>query len=470
MTEKKIQELLTRYEQMLVSGKPVYFDADEFFELATHYEKLEDLEFAKNIIDQGLLIHPQNEQLMTKKARFLIYDLRFSEALCFLKTHLDLEDSEILLMKIECLLNLDFFAEASEITMKLLQAEDVGLAEILSELGFIYLECEYLDEAILYLSKSYELDPSNVEVIDDLVYAYEANGDFDSAILFNNLALDIDPHSLELWLNLSKLYSLKGAYVDAIEAIDFALALDDGNVVALKFKAHCLILSKQYSDAIDILETLLLVYIDDESLYSALYDAYLSSDKYIEMHSVVDRYELNVGHSLFSQIKRAYTYMLQSDLLLASQIVNNLLLQETESSELFVLAGELYYKLNDVEKSCLNYQKAYDLLDEENDDVLHKIVSLKVELGCVADAIVYQQKFIEKYNDYESLSKLALLYLELGDESGFLNTIDLFDLKQVQEFYSLFYPLHNNITEVEDQAEEFYKRRLHEVFLMKIIS
>ena len=53
MAERDMSDLIARYEQMLVSGKSVYFDADEYDELAEYYDKLDDLDSARDIVVQG---------------------------------------------------------------------------------------------------------------------------------------------------------------------------------------------------------------------------------------------------------------------------------------------------------------------------------------------------------------------------------------------------------------------------------
>ena len=139
MRKKENSNVLERYEQMLISGKNVYFDADEYDELADYYDKSDDIETAKEIVKLGLSIHPNNESLMIRHVRFLTYDANYSSALHYLNSHFNGYDFEQYLLKIECLLQLGLYAEAHSLTVEVLQDEDTDIDLILSELGFIYI-------------------------------------------------------------------------------------------------------------------------------------------------------------------------------------------------------------------------------------------------------------------------------------------------------------------------------------------
>lgn len=464
MTEKKISELLARYEHMLASGKSVYFDADEYDELAEFYEKNEDVELAQNIILQGLAIHPNSEHLLLRRARYMMYDGKYSDALHFLASHFNTYEFELYLIQIECLLNLGLYAEAYELTKTVLDDDEIEVEVALSELGFIYLENEFYDEAILYLTKSLEYNPYNREVLDDLIYGYESKGDIQSAINYCNKVLDIDPYSLETWLTLGKLHSLENSYENAIDALDFALTLDESNIFALKFKAHCLILSGQADVAIDVLKQAIDIYADDDSLYLSLFEAYLELEMYDKMLHVVDDYELQFGEADVSKSKRAYIYMLQGELSTARSIIDSLVENGYDSFDINVIAGEIYSKLNKLNLAMEYFLKALSLSDKATEDILEKLVALSVELGDLEKAVSWQKQIVElSSDDYLSLRRLALLYLEQGNKDGYLQIIDIFTNEQLKSFYELFY----TGTESNEEHQEisiFYKNRLKEVF------
>ena len=80
-----IQSLVQKYEQMCASGKKIYFDPEEFALLAEHYNAVGDDEKSINLIEEGLAIHPTNPDLMLLRAKVLVFDEQFEEALEYIK-------------------------------------------------------------------------------------------------------------------------------------------------------------------------------------------------------------------------------------------------------------------------------------------------------------------------------------------------------------------------------------------------
>lgn len=467
MTRKNISDLIARYEQMVVSGKSVYFDADEYSELAEYYDKLDDIDTARNIVGQGLAIHPANESLMNKYARFMIYDGRYMDALKYLNNHFSSYDFDQYMMKIECFLNLDLYAEAYELTAEVLNDGEADLDIVLSELGFLYLEAEYYDEALLYLEKSLEYDPLNREVLNDLMYAYEVKADFASAIDICNKILDIDPYSFETWLTLGKLYSLSEDFEKAIDAFDFALTLDDGDISTLKLKAHCLVLADRPEDAVEVLKQCLELYPEDASVYLSLADSYLELEHFDDMLDFLNKYESSSGKTIESLAKKAYAYLLKEDLNASKQLVDEILELNSESFEANMIAGELNYKLSNLPKAESFYLKALELREEDVEDVLDKLVSVNVKSGNWTQAIIWQKKLLETDLSTVALHRLALLYLEVGDDVNFKEIVNSLNDEDLRAFYQLFYKEETEI--IKNDNRDFYLNRLYEAFDCRLL-
>lgn len=468
MAERDISDLIARYEQMLVSGKSVYFDADEYDELAEYYDKLDDLDSARDIVVQGLRIHPENERLMLKSARFMIYDGKYTEALYFLNTHFGTYDFEMYLMKIECLLNMGLYAEAYQLTSEVLNDDETELDIILSELGFLYLEAEYYDEAILYLEKSLEYDSSNREVLDDLAYGYEAKGDFESAIRICNKILDLDPYSLEGWLMLGKLHSLNGGYENAIDAFDFALTLDDRDLTALKLKAHCLVLSGRTEDAVEVLKQCLELYPEDDSIYLSLADSYMELELYDDMLVYIEAYEKYAGENTESVAKKAYAYLLKGDLEQARMFIDQILSTNPESFEANMIAGELNYRLDNMSEAETFYLKALSIHQSDTEDVLEKLVSVNVKQGNLVKAIDWQKRILGIDSSALALRRLALLYLEKGDKENYRMTLDSFSDEELESFYVLFYQ-DEDVEQIPEDRRSYLLNRLYEAFDCRLL-
>ena len=87
-----LTSLIEKYEQMRALGKKIYFDADEFVILAEYYSGEGDSEEAEHLVEEGLAMHPGSSELMSYKAKTLIYSAKYEEALEFIKYFYDESD------------------------------------------------------------------------------------------------------------------------------------------------------------------------------------------------------------------------------------------------------------------------------------------------------------------------------------------------------------------------------------------
>lgn len=465
MEERNIIDLLSRYEQMLVTGKSIYFDADEYDDLAEYYDKLDDIEAARGIVDMGLSIHPDNESLMLRFGKYLVYDAKYTTALHYLNSRFSSYDFELYLLKIECLLHLDLYAEAYELTAEILRDEDTDLDVILSELGFLYVGAEYYDEAILYFEKSLEYDPANIEVLNDLAYAYEVKADFASAIIVCNQILDADPYSIDSWIMLGKLYSLEEDFEKAIDAFDFALALDETNMLVLKLKAHCLLLSERSKEAVAMLKECISMSPDESHLYLSLAECYMSLEQYGEVLKALLEYENLVGETPESMAKKAHVYLLQGKIDESVEFIDKALNADSDSFDVNMIAGEVYLKLNIPSGAEIFYKKALSLNEDNAEEVLEKLVSVYLRKDEIQNAIECQERLFDITESAQAQEKLALLYMENGDKENFQATIESFDDESLFSIFSVFYP--NDILDIP--SRESILRRLNEAYECRLL-
>lgn len=439
MNKKDLIELLGRYENMLSVGQNLYFDADEYESIAEYYEYSDELNKAIEVIETGLKIHPNNELLLLKKARYLIYSAHYIDAFEYINNHFNSYDYDLFLLKIECCLHLGLYAEAYELSEKILEDNEIEMEISLSELGFIYLESNYIDEGILYLEKSLEYNPNNKDVLSDLAYAYESKNDLEKVISLTNMLLDLEPYNSDHWLLLGKVYTQSNNYEKAIDAFDFVATIEGEEVSFLKLKAHCLVQVDRIEEAI----TLLLECIEstpfDEYLYISLIDCYLHIERYNDVIDLVSKYEkeLDEDNPVLSA-KKAYAHSMTEDMTQALITISKAIEIDHTIYEVNTIAIDIYIKLN-MYASAL--QACQRILTEKNDDIdiLEKAVSLSVQIENLDLAIAYQKQIISLDNSSEKMHKLALLYLEISNNSEFNKCINSFDDETLESFFFLFY-------------------------------
>lgn len=439
MTSKDISDLVRKYEEALELGKSIYLDADDFDELADYFDANADSDSARDVIDAGLAIHPESTSLLLKKAKFTAYDGEYTEALQLLNsvTSYDFETS---LVKIECFLNLGLLAEAYALTKEILEEEDTDLDNALAELGFLYVEADYFDEAVLYFQKSLEYNAENVDVLSDLAYAYEMLGNYDAAIDASNKILDIDSYSYEAWVNVGKLYSLKDEFEKAIDAFDFALTINDSYENVLKLKAHCLSLCGRVMEAIEIFDGLMLSNPDDVTIYFLLSECYQSLELYDEALAYLDEYETSVGSGVEVISKKVQILLLKGELDNAFKLIDEQMGKDKDSVDLSIIAGEIKLRQELYDEAEEYLLKVYPE-NQEDFHLLDMLAVVNVKKENYRKAIEYTEQLL----DLDPLNlavkqRLALLYFEINDNEQFNDLLEQFTDK---ELFSLFKFIYN---------------------------
>ncbi len=436
MAKRDISELIKKYDERLTSGKSVYLDADEFDELAEYYDTNGDIDLARDVVNDGLAIHTESRSLLFKKAKFLVYDGEYGKALRLLNAKFSGYEFDLYLLKIECFLQLGLQAEAYELVREMLEKEeDEALETVLAEIGFLYVEADFFDEAILYLEKSIEYEPAKVEVLADLSYSYEMVGNFNAAITTTNKILDIDPYSYEAWVNLGKLYSILELFDKAVDAFDFALTINDQDSNVTKLRAHCLSLIGRVEEAIDIFKELLILRPEDISVNLLLAECYQSLDKYNEALTYLIKYTQGIDTIEDS----GDIYFEEGNLEMALDIVLNALDSDSQSAELNTIAGDIYFRQRQYEDAEKYFLNAYNVNDNKI-SLLHRLSVVSIKREDYESAVGYTKRILNlDANNLDARMRLALLYFELDDKDGYESLLSSFSDEELQALFDLIY-------------------------------
>jgi len=439
MKEKDISNLLEKYNQMLRLGKSIYFDAEEFDELAEYYDLIDENEISKKIVETGLRIHPGSDALRLKKAKHMLYERKYEQAYEYLQNNFSEYDFELYLLKIESLLQLGLLDEAKKLADKIIDDDDNEPDIVYSELGFLYTEADQFDEATHFFEKSLEYNPDNAEVLTELSYAYEMNGDFRSAINTSNKSLDNDPYCFETWVNIGRLYSQLEEFENAIDAFDFALTIDENNSDVLKLKAHCLFLSGRIEEAVETFKACLIANADDASLYYSLSECYLALEEYDLMLENLNKYEEVVGETSEILAKKAFAYLQKGDIDKATALIRQGMDTDPESEDLNVVAGELKFQENEFNDAEVYFLKAYET-NSENETILDRLSVVSIWKNDFEKAIEYLEELLSINPVSEAKNRLALLYFEVGDQQRFDSFLDSFDNDELKSLVEIFFP------------------------------
>ena len=438
--EEEILELVRRYEQAIAEDKSIYFDADQFGDIASYYDSIDDIDAIKDLLEIALKIHPESEQILIKKAKVLVYENEYKQALQILNSISSGYELDFYMLKIECLLQLNKIEDANNLAGKTLESEDeLDQYILLAELGFLFVEADRFKEANDYFERSLEIDPENIDVLSDLSYCYEMMGNYDEAIKACNKILDIDPYHYEAWIGIGKLYSLKDDFEKAVDAFDFALTINDSDNVILKLKAHCLSLIGRQAEAIAIFKELLETEEEDTTLYLLLAESYTSLGLYNEALTYLEGYKEIEGETADYFMKQIHILFHLEKYEQALRVLDLALAKYNDRIELLILAGDIKFDLLNFEGAEQNFLQAY-ALEENNADVLNKLSITYIRKEDYEQAIKFAEKLLHiTPEDLDLKQRLALLYFEIDDKQQFNHLLNDFDDEELMNLFRLFY-------------------------------
>lgn len=455
--KRDISELVKKYEEALNSGKSIYLDADQFDDLAEYYDRNEDFDQASSVIEAGLRIHPENQTLLLKKARNLVFRENYDEAIVILNIVSGEYDFDSYLLKLESYLQLDMPSEAYKIVEDILANETDYLDNALAEIGFIYLDTDNIDTAILYLEKSYEYNPENSDVLNDLAYAYELEGRFMDSIAMNNKILDLDSYSHTAWFNMGRLYSMCEEYEKAIDAFDFALTIEENDNNIWKLKAHCLSLCNRNEEAIIILKKLIDSYPDDTSLYFLLSENYFALDIYDEALSYLNKYQEIEGETIEIISKKASIYIERGEYETAYKIIEPMFEENKDSLEANLIMGEIKYKEELFDEAEPFFEKAYEI-NIDDPQAIDRLVIINIKKQKYDIALQYCKKLIAiEPHSIVAKQRLILLYFELDNTHEFDELLESLSDIELASIFDLIY---------ENQQEQDMDREM----LIKVLK
>lgn len=447
-----IEALVERFEQMRATGKKIYFDADEFASLADYYMSLDDNYSAKEIIEEGMKIHPDNSMLTALKAKVLVSFELYEEAMTYLDNVSEDDDIEIMLVRIEAMFHTNREGEAYDLVGDILDS-NLSPEEnyyFITELGYILNDIEQYDHAILLFEESLHYDDSNIDVLVDLVYSYEMRMKYDKAIVYNNRLLDLDPYSYDSWVNMGKLYSLNEQYDEAVGAFDFAHTIQEGDVDALKMKALSLFLNDNATQAIDTFKECINLDPDDVSVYDSIIEGYESLDQYDDMIRFIDIKQDHFGDEGIV-IKRAFVEILKDNIVKAWDYYHQVPEVEKDTLDFFILEGELNFISENFRESEAAYLKAA-LISEEDEDIIDRLANVSVAQDKYKQAEDYLEQLLFIDPEYPTAKmRLAFIRFEIGVKEPFDEIVEMLSDNEIRDLLQI-------ISESEDSDYVNYSR------------
>jgi tetratricopeptide (TPR) repeat protein len=164
-------------------------------------------------------------------------------------------------------------------------------SRLLTQLGFVLLEADSVDQAIIALSRAKEADPNSAVVYEGLGRAYSRQGVIPFAITQYEKSIELDSTRANAHYSLARLYYKERRYNDAAREYKRVAAIDTTNQEVLRELARMYMISrpKLYADAVQVLKLCIQRFPNAEDVWPGYTEALYYTGQYAEAIEAAQR-------------------------------------------------------------------------------------------------------------------------------------------------------------------------------------
>lgn len=270
---REMAGIVDRYETMISSDAPAFFDLIELESLIEFYlgegrqkQAQQVLHFASGLYPESLSLQLREAQLMAGSGNVKLAIPRLRNLLAFEPTN-----DEIHLTLATLYSQLDQHQEAIH---HYRQAMDLGDKAYREDL-FIDIALEYenignWDKAVEVLREAICENPDNETALHELGFCYDTMGRKEEAVKAFHVFLDDHPYSCPGWYNLGNALQRIGQFEEATQAYDYSLVIDEGFSPAILQKASALTMMEDYDQALECYREAMLMDAPQANIYTLM--------------------------------------------------------------------------------------------------------------------------------------------------------------------------------------------------------
>ncbi|MCB0429648.1 MAG: tetratricopeptide repeat protein [Flavobacteriales bacterium] len=267
-SDPKVPAAVERYEQMLKNGSFTFLDAFEWEDVIQYYMGCNNARMALDATRRAVDQYPYSTNFLLTKAQLLAANGRMRLALRILSKveSIDPSTAELFIIKGAIYSKLDEKGLARENFNKAIFHSD--------QLDMTYfdiaMECESLGnftEAIRFLKKSYDANPTNPNILSELAFCYDVTDQVDESIRFHQALIDNNPYQELAWFNLAVAQCKKEDYEGAYHSFEYASLIRDNFWEAHFEMGEMLVALNKRKEAISAYEQSLMYFKSPRTLY-----------------------------------------------------------------------------------------------------------------------------------------------------------------------------------------------------------
>lgn len=408
---------LTRFESMLKTNDVLFFDSDEFENIANHYIECGKIALARKAVKLGLDQHPDSTNLKLFKVELLIFENKFEPATILLSEIYEREptNEEVFIQKANIYSKQDDHKQAIHLLEQAIDLTD-DPADVYSLIGMEYLFLEDFDNAKFNFMKCLEVDDQDYSALYNVIYCFDFLEQHEEAIDYLNMFLNKNPYCEVAWHQVGKQYFDLKQYEKALTAFDFAIISDDRFVGAYLEKGKVLEKLGRYNEALENYQITL--ELDDPTSFALLrmgkcYDK-LDSDELAIKHFERCVHEDPLLDTGWIAITDFYTKRL--DFQKALYYINKAIHIDSDNVLYWKRFAKINYRLKFYEEAEEGYRRTLELGNYELSTWLQR-ADILLALGESDAAITNLTQAMEFYpEDAEISFRLAGLNYNMGND------------------------------------------------------
>ncbi|WGK64355.1 tetratricopeptide repeat protein [Croceiramulus getboli] len=451
---------LTRFESMLKTNDVLFFDAEEFEDIANHYIENGKIALAKKAVRLGLQQHPGSTNLKLFRVEILVFEDKLDLADEILNELHDLEpnNEEIYIQKANIYSKKDDHRKAVQLLEMALELTEDEI-EIYSLIGMEHLFLDDFEHAKINFMKCLELDEEDYSALYNVIYCFDFLEQHEEAIDFLNMYLNKHPYCEVAWHQVGKQYFDLKEYEKALAAYDFAIISDDRFIGAYLEKGKVLEKLGRFNEALENYQITL--HLDDPTSYAYLrmgkcYEKLFADEMALKYYlkTVKEDPLLDTGWIAITDF-----YTRKMDFQKALYYINKAIHIDADNVLYWKRYAKINKRLNFFEEAERGYRKSLELGNYELETWLNR-ADLLTNLGEFDAAVQNLFQGMEFYPENAEIEyRLAGLFYNLGEDAkGHFHLKNA--LRQEPEFYFI----------LEDLFPKAYKKNKVKALIAEVIK
>ena len=232
--DTETQEIVQRYENMMLRKSTDFLEEEEYEIIIEHYLRSNNTPKAYEAADCACRTYPYSSEMKLRRAHTLLArgDIRGAMSLLQSLEYTMVNDPDVFFLKACTYLQLENIKEAQHYFDKAIDEATSESIRYAYEAALELMEVQDYVSAIRYLKRSFEIAPDDKEILNDMAFCFEQLDELDRSEEAYRQYLKESPFNDNAWYNLGVVCGRQKKYEEAVIAFEFSITANANNASA----------------------------------------------------------------------------------------------------------------------------------------------------------------------------------------------------------------------------------------------